>query len=351
MTTMAARVRLAWLLPIGVAQVAVWQLGALAVLATAFPIDALAIVVMALAAAAVAMTSIRIGGRCGYEWLATYVRYLLRRSSWAGETPVRALEPRLHIHTYVDRANNRFGIASIDQDANHSVTVRLAPSAQPAPATLISVLRNVFDRTDSALSGAQLVVWTVPAPDPLSVYWLALRYRHDDAPWAALARGGGQDGRHKAVASAALRLVSELADAGYASSVLDTPDLHNELMAAVGADSDAVHGSGPPSYRAEENWRSWSVGKLRQACFVPRSAQDAVALMGRYVPDAAFTCTSYTLHRTAYGSVREVAAVRVGLPKDGPAPQEAATALGGHLQPAHGRHGRHVLTTLPLALP
>jgi type VII secretion protein EccE len=348
--------RFPWLMPVSAGQIAVWQVGVLAVLATAFPVvDVPAVIVMAVAGVAIVTTSVRIGGQCGYQWLAIYLKYLSRRKGKNDDaaTPVRALEPDLVIHTHVDRNGNRLGITTLGEDPGYSVTVRLAPAVHPDPDTLVSVLRKAFDRTDIPLSAAQLVVWSVPAqsvsPTPISVYWLALRYRHDDAPWAALARGEGKVGAYKAASSAALRLVSDLAEVGYDASVLDTLDLHNELLVAVGASQDAMFTSGA-TYDAREGWRGWTIGDQRQVCLLPRDPEDVVDLIGRCAPDSVFTCTAYTLRHTAHGHTRATAIVRVGLPAGGSTVDAKAGGFGVPLVAADGRHQAHVLASLPLAL-
>jgi type VII secretion protein EccE len=351
-------VRTGWLLPVRVGQVAVWQLAVLAVLATVFALDTRSIVVIVVAALAVVVTSVRIGGLCGYQWVATYLRFWLRRRATGqpAATPVRALEPRLSVHTHVDRVGNRVGVTSLEEEADFGVTVRVAPADHPDPARLISLLRAAFDSPDLPMSRASLVVWAMPgvaaSPVPIRVHWLALRYREEEAPWAALARGGGADGGRRAAASAALRLVSDLAGVGYAGSVLDTPDLHSELLVAVGADPDALRDNGSAGFRAEETWRGWSVGELRQACFVPRSDADAVELIGKCVPEATFTCTAYTLSRTVRGEIRATATARVGVPKRQfwLTPHQASAKLGIRLLATDGRHAHHVRATLPLAL-
>jgi type VII secretion protein EccE len=352
-------VRTGWLLPVGIGQVAVWQLAMLAVLGTVFTVDGpLAVAVIVVAALAVAATSVRVAGLCGYQWITTWVRYRLRRrATAAAATPVRALEPRLSVHTQVDRVGNRAGITSVDETSDYGVTVRVAPADHPDPERLISLLHKTFDNPDSPMSAASLVVWAMPgvatSPVPIRVHWLALRYRPEEAPWAALARGGGPDGARKTAASAALRLVSDLAVIGYAGSVLDTPELHQELLVATGADPDTLQNSGSTNYRGAETWRGWSIGELRQSCFRTRSSGDAQALIGRCVPESTFTATSYTLRRTRRDQIRAIGTVRIGIPKSQfwITPHQAARKLGLRLLPTDGSHGTYVRATLPLALP
>jgi type VII secretion protein EccE len=337
--------RARWILPIHAGQVAVWQLAALAVLVPTFPANVAALVV---AVAVVGLSSIRTGGLCAYEWALIYVRYRMRKPISA-PAPMLAVLPNLYVHTHIDRAGNRVGVATVDTD--YTVAIRLAPSAHPSPSQLITLLHKSFTRPDLQLSGAQLVVWAVPAsPAPIRVHWLALRYRSDAYPLAALARGGSHEGGLKAAASAALRLVGTLADSGYASVVLDTLELHQELLVAVGA--EAMHGPKSGSVMIRETWRDWSIGQIRQACYTPRRASDAVSLIGRYVPGSTFTCSSYTLSRTARGQIRAQAALRIGVSPDRPwmPPDTVSTRAGIPLLPTNGRQHAHVLATLPLAM-
>jgi type VII secretion protein EccE len=343
--TVAPRRRVGWLLPVGAGRVATWQLAALAVLTTGFRITAATVTVMAVAGMLVAVTSVRFGGLCGYQWAVVLARYVARRRRPAPPTPVHALEPRLRLHPHEDRAGNRTGVATIAGD--HIAVVRLAPNAHPDPAVLVSLLHKAVDREDHPVSGARLVVLAVPAsPYPVRMHWLALRYRAAAAPWAALARGGGETGCHKAAASAAQRLASDLAGAGCSASVLDAPELWQELLIALGVSPDL----GAP--RAVETWRHWSVGPTRQASFTPRDPADAVRLLGRAVPAATFTCTAYSIARPIpNGPSHVTAAVRLGVANQQfwLTPERVATKLGVRLMPAHGRQAETALATLPLA--
>jgi type VII secretion protein EccE len=343
--------RVGWLLPVGPGRVAVWQLAALAVVATGLRITPVTVSVMVVAGLVVAVTSVRVGGLCGYEWAVVLIRFLPRRGKTAPAlTPVHTLAPKLQVHKHEDRVGNRAGIATLDGD--HIAVVRVAPAAHPDPAMLVSLLHRAINRPDYPVSGARLVVWAVPAsPWPVRMHWLALRYRAADDPWAALARGGGEAGCRKAVATAAQRLLSDLAGAGCAGSVVDAADLCQDLLAALGASTDP---SGPGGYRAVETWRHWSAGPVRQACFTPRAPEDAVPLLGRCVPEAVFTCTAYSLTRTVHEgptTVRATATVRLGVPHTmfWCTPEKAAAKLGVGLLSANGRHGTQVLASLPLA--
>jgi type VII secretion protein EccE len=337
--------RVGWLLPVGPGRVAAWQLAVLAVLATGLRVTPWTVAVTALAGLLLAATSVRVRGLCGYQWALVFARYVLRRTPRAPRTPVHAVAPRLLVHSHEDRVGNRTGVATIGGD--HIAVVRLAPSAHPDPALLTSLLHKAVDREEYPVSGARLVVLAVPAsPWPVRMHWLALRYRAADAPWAALARGGGEPGCRKAVASAAQRLVSDLAGTGCAGAVLDAPELCQELLVALGVGPDAG------GHRVVEAWRHWSAGPVRQACFTPRATADAVPLLGRSVAEAAFTCTAYSINRAVPdGPSTVTAAVRLGVPGDQfwLTPERVAGKLGVRLLPANGRQADGVLATLPLA--
>jgi hypothetical protein len=172
---------------------------------------------------------------------------------------------------------------------------------------------------------------------PMRVTWLALRYRPRQAPYAALARGGGELGAARAVASAALGLVARLDEAGYGADALDQAELGQELLVAM-------HGADPAPPAPQETWRDWSAGSLRQICYEPHRALDPAALLGRWTPGAAFTCASYTLSRTARGRVRGEAALRIAA-VDAESLRPPFPALR-----ANGRQQEFVLRTMPLAV-
>jgi type VII secretion protein EccE len=334
------RTRIGWLLPLGAGRVVAWQVAVLAVLMTGFRVTPAAVTVMALAGLLVAVTSVRVGGLCGYQWVGVFTRFVVRRrrSPAAAPTPVHTVAPRLQVYQHEDRVGNRTGIASVGGD--HVAVVRVAPAAHPDPALLVSMLHKAIGRTDYPVSGARLVVWAVPAnPWPVRVHWLALRYRAADAPWAGLARGGGDLGCRKAVASAAQRLVSDLAGAGCASAVLDLPELCQELMVALGVGSDA---------RPVETWHDWVAGPVHQSCFTPSAPADAVSLLGRCVPEAMFTCTAYSLSRDTPHVTATVRLAVANSQRFWLTPRRAAAKLGIRLLAANGRQADGVLATLPL---
>lgn len=358
-----ARAPLPWLLPIRPLQAAVWEIAAIAAL-LAWTVDGLAqpvrIGVSAAAGLVVLLTSVRFAGRHPAGWTLTWIAYRLQRhdtrhdSAFAGagpRTPRRGASPPrtprtagspdpllcvagpVKVRQHVDRAGNRFGVAEVD--GGWSALVRLTPgSGSPSSAVLVDILRAAYRRTDVPLASAQLLTWAVPRGDQvLRVRWLAVRYRPDLAPIAALARGGGDLGALRSTASAALSLMGELAEAGYPSTVLEAGELGQELRVALGV-------QGPATAQAD-HWRAWTWGDASQMCFMPRS----VRTLDVSVPEAAFTATSYTLRRTAAGKEHEELTIRVG-----GRPGKQVPSPGHSAVPLHGRHGDGVRRTLPLAL-
>jgi hypothetical protein len=179
-----------------------------------------------------------------------------------------------------------------------------------------------------------------PAPadrGPMRVYWLSLRYRPRQAPHASLARGGGELGAARAVASSALGLVARLDTAGYPADALDQLELGQELLVALNAGDPA------PS-EVRETWQDWSSGHLRQVCYEPHRSLDPAGLLEQWAPGAAFTCSSYTVSRTPRGRIRGTSAMRIA----GTDPEQLVAPVPAVR--ANGRHQEFVLRTLPLAV-
>ncbi len=326
---------------IGVGRVAVWEIAALAVIATPFPVDPAGAVTVALAAITFAVTAIRWNGRLLCQWAATAFHYLARQAGTPkpAPTPLVALLPNLRLHTHVDRAGNRVGLVSTGDDLAYSAVIRVAPAARPDPSRLIPLLHKAFDATDIRLTGAQLAVWTAPGTPsaPVRVHWLAIRYRAADDPAATLARGGGHEGARKATSAAALRLARNLTREGQPGIVLDTPELHQDLLMALGL------ADGAPGL-VDESWHAWSANRIRQVCYSPSRRTQVPP--GWFAPGSRFTCTTYTLSRTGSGETRTTTVARVVEPAANV--KGMAGALG--LVRTSGRATAHVRATLPLAL-
>ncbi|WP_409494223.1 type VII secretion protein EccE [Amycolatopsis sp. cmx-11-12] len=331
---------LPWLLPIRPLQAALWEIAGIAIL-LAFTVDGIPqpaqISITAVAAVLVLTTSVRFTGRHVAGWLLTWAGFRLkRRDKREVPDPLHRLAGPVRVRQHVDRAGNRFGVAEVGD--GWSAIVRLTRGGvAPDPDALVAILREAYASTGIPLSSAQLLTWTVPNGQSLiRVRWLAVRYRPEDAPIAALARGGGELGALRSTACAALSLMGALAEAGFESTVLEAGEVAEELRVALGSGQDApVNG-----------WRSWDWGGASQVCYRPRSERNLARTLDLHVPGSAFTATSYTLHRTPGGREKSEVTIRVG----GRPGAETVRPEGIAVTPLHGRHAAAVRRTLPLAL-
>lgn len=335
-----------------------WEIAAVAVVASWFPVRLATWIVLGIGAALVVLTSLRFDGLCGYQWAGVYRRFRGRRATHTerGGDPLRTMLPSLRISQHIDRAGNRAGVAKVDD--SFVAVVRVAPALPVSPIVLLGLLRKAYDRTDIRLCTAELVTWSVPSPpraryygderdtQPLQIHWLALRYRPSLAPSAALARGGGDTGAVRAAASSAIALVNEIAKLGLPVVALDHDDLRQELLVALGV------GNPGAGLKITETWQDFSFGAIRQVGFGTREGKDDLAVLGRWVNGAAFTATSLTLHRDQRGRVRATGGVRIGIrPTDGrQSIRQVSKLLGVRLLSRNGRQELAMRATLPLAL-
>jgi type VII secretion protein EccE len=339
--------------PVGIRQIMLWEIAAVIVVACWFPPRLASWIVLGAGIVVIAVTSVRFDGLCGYQWAGVYRRFRARRHP--GGDPLQAMVPGLRISQHIDRAGNRAGVAKVDD--SFVAVVRVAPSLPVSPSVLLGLLRKAYDRTDIRLCAAELVTWSVPSPpraryygderdtQPLQIHWLALRYQPSLAPSAALARGGGDTGGVRAVASAAIALVSEVAKLGLPAVVLDQNDLRQELFVALGVGN-------PAGVKITETWQDFSFGPVRQIGFGTRQGKDDLTVLGRWVAGAAFTATSLTLYRDQRGRVRASGLIRIGArATDGKMTiRQVSKALGVRLTTRNGRQELAMRGTLPLAL-
>ncbi|UUV30564.1 type VII secretion protein EccE [Amycolatopsis roodepoortensis] len=331
---------LPWLLPIRPLQAALWEIAGIAIL-LALTVDgipqAVWISIVAVAGVLVLTTSVRFAGRHAAGWALTWARYRLkRRDKNEVPDPLHRLAGPVRVRQHVDRAGNRFGVAEVSD--GWSAIVRLTPgTVAPSPDKLVGILREAYTSTGIPLSSAQLLTWTVPnGQSLLRVRWLTVRYRPEDAPIAALARGGGELGALRSTACAALRLMGTLAEAGFESTVLEAGEVTENLRVALGSGQDTP----------VDGWRSWAWGGASQVCYRPRSERDLGRTLDFHVPGSAFTATSYTLYRSPGGREKSEVTIRVG----GRPGAEPVRPAGIAVAPLHGRHAAAVRRTLPLAL-
>ena len=359
-TTKRRGARIGWIRPISLGRITLWELAVLAVVATGYPLRVNGIVVLSVAAVVVLSTSVRLKGLCIYQWFDVYRKFRIRRSSAAQvrvADPIAAVLPGLRLSRHIDRAGNRTGVA--EQGDSWTAVVRLGSTTILDSVPLLSVLRTMYEHGDIRLATAELVTWSVPSPpraryygdyrdtQPMRIHWLAVRYRPVEAPLAAAARGGGNDGAARTVSAAAMSLVGRLATAGFDAKVLDEPELRQDLLVALGA------GNSGADARIRETWHDWSIGTLRQRCFLPKDRAGEIDALGRWADQAAFTCTSHTLTRDNRERVAGATRIRIGIhPTELQLDDKrVAKALGLRLVSSNGRQDTEVRHTLPLALP
>ncbi|WP_236788798.1 type VII secretion protein EccE [Amycolatopsis sp. GM8] len=323
-------------LPVRPAQIIVWAIALTAVL-----VDRGAIVVL-LAALLIGATSVRVAGLYLADWVFVWVRYRLLQHDdrRLGDDPLLVLAPDFRLRQHHDRAGNSFGVVGID--GGWTAVLRLAPGDEPDLAKLTAVLREACDNADIPLAGAQLLARTEGAR---RVYLIAVRYRPAEAPLAALARGTGELGEHRAIVRAALGIAGQLAETGVTATVLEAGDLAAELREILGVKGDLLARRHRPS-AVVDGWRSWSAAGTTQSCFTPKSSlESAFSASAR---GAAFTVVSYQLRRTQLGRLHEDVTIRVVKYQGTRRPPNSAD-LDVPVVPLYGRHEASVRHTLPLA--
>lgn len=330
----------AWSLvrPVRPAQLVVWAIAVAACL-----VDP-SIPVLLVAALAVATTSVRVAGRHFAGWTAIWVRHRLLQHDGRhpGDDPLLVLAPDFRLRQHHDRAGNSFGVVGVED--GWTAVLRLAPGRDPDLSTVTEVLRQACDNADIPLAGAQVLVRTEGARRE---YLLAVRYRPAEAPLAALSRGTGELGEHRAITRAALGVLGALADAGYPATVLEAGELAAELRETLGIQGELLAGSRRTS-SVVDGWWSWSAAGTTQVCFAAKTDLDSAFAVS--APDSSLTVVSYHLRRTHLGRLHEHVTIRVANHRGTRKPLRAGD-LDVPVLPLYGRHEAAVRGTLPLALP
>jgi hypothetical protein len=327
-------------LPVRPAQVVVWLVAVAACLVSQ------EIPVLLLAALAVGTTSVRVAGRHFAGWTAIWVQHRLLQHDdrRPGDDPLLVLTPDFRLRQHHDRAGNCFGVVGVD--GGWTAVLRLAPQpvGEPDVARLTELLREACDNADIPLAGAQLMVRTEQAR---RVHLVAVCYRPAEAPLAALSRGAGELGEHRAITRAALGVLGALADAGYPATVLEAGELAAELRETLGVQGELLAGSRRTS-AVVDGWWSWSAAGTTQTCFTPKT--DLASAFSASAKDASLTVVSYDLRRTHLGRLRADVLIRV-VKHQGMRKAARAEDLDVPVLPLYGRHEAAVRRTLPLALP
>ncbi|MTD53645.1 type VII secretion protein EccE [Amycolatopsis pithecellobii] len=324
-------------LPVRPAQIIVWALALVILL-----VDRDLTIVL-LIAIVVGTTSVRVAGRYLADWALVWVRYRLLRHAdrRLGHDPLLVLVPGFRLRQHHDRGGNSFGIAGIGD--GWTAVLRLTAAGEPDLTALAGVLRAACDNADIPLAGAQLLVRTEGTQ---RVYLVAVRYRPAEAPLAALARGAGELGEHRAIIRAALGVAGTLAEAGITATPLEAAELAAELRETLGVKGDLLARS-HRTIGVTDSWRSWSAAGTTQACFTPKASLESA--FSTFADAASFTVASYQLSRTHLGHLREDVTVRA-VKYQGMRRPPRAEDLGIPAIPLYGRQEAAVRQTLPLAM-
>ena len=256
---------------------------------------------------------------------------------------------------------------------------RMPGVATPVPGIRLALgeLAAALDDRGVRLAALRLVGVEVPwdAVAARRRVYLAAALHPEDCPQAVAARGGGDEGAHRALASAVARLATRLRGDGVRVRVLDPPDALLAVRTArqspapapspgpppAGAASDPARdpaprtqasARAPAAARGEEAWTSWTVdGHSHVAYHVvrwPRSADPLAALGAVTTGPGNALVTSVTLRPAGPGvetggTVTLDAVVRLVCPIAERADAErallrTAREQGLRLRRADGRH-------------
>jgi type VII secretion protein EccE len=366
---------------LGIGQVVVWQCAALAAVAGwAGPAWGRWLTLVLLAVVSVAVVG-RLRGRWLYVWAEVVLRYRARRRR-AGRAAEQAAGratgpvPELDIESFVDRVGTRFGMVR-DQDGAWTAVLVADPAQQsmicddPTQAMPLGPLADALVDRDIRLAAVQLVSHVMAAPSPwvdprssvatsyLEVsrgevvagrsVWIALRLDPGRCPGAVAARGGGDQGAHRALASVAARLSATLDQHARVRAL--GPDEVRVAVAATGGVDRAADVAAHPV----ERWRQVAGPHRAQVGFRVRSwgRGDPTGLIGRLaaVPSLA-TTASLLLRPAGHQQVSARMSVRVvSLAADAEAVEvavhRAAAAAGVRLVRLDGEHAAAVQDVLP----
>jgi type VII secretion protein EccE len=331
----------------------------------------------------------RAGGWWGYQivslGLALRRRQRERRSvasrrSEAGA--VQLVSPRLEVYGYDDRGS-QLGVGQDEDGWFAAIAVGVADEVlgQLGQALRLERLIRLLDEGTARPSTVQFVSLRVPAPSSLlggrtpaiesyldlarrvtgghpgpaeHLTWIAVRLTPADAIEAAVDRGGGTDGVHRALAAVVGRVSKILGTAGVNFRVLDAAGLTEALEVSCGLDHVMEPGAVRSATVADEQWRAWRAVGLQHAAFEVERWPD------RFDPSLLNVLTSAPAERLVVAvtvrprgpefglrTVVRVMAVpdRLGLAVR--TVREHATSLGIRLRPMHGLHGPAVYASAP----
>lgn len=327
-----------------------------------------------LLAGTVVAVAVRRHGRWLYVWLGVRRRYRRRARAARRAAPRHAPPgdpiPGIQVETFVDRAGTSFGIVRDDRGWTAVLALEPTESAAvtgPGPETVaLPAMADALADRGVPLAGVQVVVRTVPAPsariDPRTAVATSYRevaggvparrtvlvcLRLDPArcPGAVAARGGGQLGASRALASVAARLAAGL-DASVRARALGPDEVRSAIR--VGTEGQLEP--------ATESWTGTGSPGVAQVAFrlTRWGAADPAVLVDQLSRIPA-TATDLSLHLSPApaGAVDLRLVLRVAGPPAmaawlGTAVSAAARRHGARVAPLDGEHGVALRDTLPV---
>jgi type VII secretion protein EccE len=287
--------------PVGLGQVACWQVAVIATVAVRGEPRTTEIAVWAGAALLAALTTARWGGRWAYQWCTALAGFLVRRRrlrAAAGVAPAAALlefaGARIDSLRLGDRdvgvLSHAGGVTVLLEPVTPTALVGTGPVPLPDPTLLLPVA------ADGPALTCQLVVCVVPAltgadSSAAASYaqltgnriplhqsaWLAVQARRDadHATDAVL---------HVALANSTRRLLRRLRTEGRPVEPLGADDLLPVVAAVTRLDLRPHRSAGPPPLLWRERWRGWEAAGVPHAAYRLRRMIDP-ARAGSLVAD------------------------------------------------------------------
>ncbi|HEY9473862.1 MAG TPA: type VII secretion protein EccE, partial [Mycobacteriales bacterium] len=345
-----------------------------------------------LAGVIVVLTLTPVGGRWLHQMIAMRWRFWWRVPRQVVDpqvdprlAPLRELLPDLDVLAAEGRGGEQLGIVSDGQSWVALVAVygdddELLPRQAATPRLPVRDLADVLSVDDIRLAGVQVLLHTVPAPSGLlagrigtatsyqqlsaglvpaaQLVWVALRLDPALCPDAVAARGGGQDGVHRALRRCVARTTEVLESAGIRSRGLAAEEVRAALATSAGVAPRRAPAT--DTRHTGEDWRGWTCDGVVHNTFWLRGwpadvSRGIAALTERLVNlPVLFTTLSLTLMPGSGDRVRFQAMVRISAVSAeaarqvGSALHKAMSALGFRVERMDGEQAPAALATMPI---
>jgi type VII secretion protein EccE len=192
---------------------------------------------------------------------------------------------------------------------------------------------------------------------PRRLTWVSLHLDPSQCPGSILARGGGEEGAQRTLASVTSRLCARVEDLDLKPMRLDSERVRSALLIALGVDGPIVAAPTGSRLPYAEEWEHWQAGGLRYRCYRVRgwSGTDALPVVVNELSAIRAVATTVTLEliRVPPRSLAVRVVVRVASRPEFAADADTelrrrARALGLRLTPLDGEHALGLLAGTPL---